>query len=338
MCWQYTFPIPEDFEFIQEEGTIYWLNVQAFPLDDTAHFGWKTSVFHFNDDAVYAEGDDFAHGPWMELRYPPEHPYYPQSIDLAFMLLGEEIDRPARPDPWPFVEYGDTCMADSDCWGAAETVAYCVPEEGGSYPGVCYAPTNRYISIARDAAQVANTARRISLSTDLAGPWWVGPPTYNPAENMYFASVSPTPVYAGIDFAGDWPDVIHVKGCEIAPGVHTYLVQAIALGSDESEESNYSEALELRVCMRWGDVVSTCYYNHCLPPTGAFTEPSIDDVLAEVNAFTGIRNAPLPWMDIDPVYANGEPEGMWTLIGDVLAVVNAFSGAPYSGWGPLGCP
>ena len=75
----------------------------------------------------------------------------------------------------------------------------------------------------------------------------------------------------------------------------------------------------------------------CLPPTGSFTEPSIDDVLAVVNAFTGIRNAPLTWMDVDPVYADGEPEGLWALIGDVLAIVNAFSGQAYPGDGPSGC-
>ena len=57
-----------------------------------------------------------------------------------------------------------------------------------------------------------------------------------------------------------------------------------------------------------------------------------------VNAFIGIRNAPLTWMDVDPVVGNGEPEGMWPLIGDVLAVVNAFSGQTYPGSGPLGCP
>jgi hypothetical protein len=43
-------------------------------------------------------------------------------------------------------------------------------------------------------------------------------------------------------------------------------------------------------------------------------------------------------MDIDPVYQDGEPEGLTAQIGDVLAVVNAFMGRPYSGWGPLGCP
>jgi hypothetical protein len=154
---------------------------------------------------------------------------------------------------------------------------------------------------------------------------------------MYFASVSPTSVYAGIDFAGDWPDVIHVKGCEIAPN-QTYEVQAILFGSDESGEYNYSEVLPLKTAPVWGDIVSSCVFDHCLPPTGAVTEPSIDDVLAVVNAFTGIRNAPLPWMDVDPVFADGEPEGLWALIGDVLVIVNAFTGDPYPGWGPLACP
>jgi hypothetical protein len=186
--------------------------------------------------------------------------------------------------------------------------------------------------------QVSNTGRRIKLQGGGAGPWWVGAPAYNPSEDMYFASVSGTSVYAGSDFAGDWPDVIHVKGCEIAPG-YTYEVQAIQNGSDESDEGSYSEALALKTAPVWGDIVSTCMFNSCLPPEGnAMTQPNIDDVLAVVNAFTGIRNAPLPWMDVDPVVADGEPEGMPALIGDVLAVVNAFSGDPYPGWGPYQCP
>ena len=68
MCWMYTFPIPEGEEFIQEgselEPVVYWLDVQAFP-EEEAYFGWKTSVRHWNDDAVWAEGDDIAHGPWQ---------------------------------------------------------------------------------------------------------------------------------------------------------------------------------------------------------------------------------------------------------------------------------
>jgi hypothetical protein len=216
-----------------------------------------------------------------------------------------------------------------------------VPAADGSFPGVCYAPANRYISIARNPEQVENTARRITLEDAGAGPWWVGSPSYDAVEDMYFASVSPTSVYAGIDAGdwvdSDWPGVVHVKGCEIAPG-HTYEIQAIQDGADEADEGSYSDVLALRTAPVWGDIVSTCYFDHCLPPTGAVTEPSIDDVLAVVNAFTGIRNAPLTWMDVDPVFGAGEPEGLWALIGDVLAIVNAFSGQAYPGNGPLGCP
>jgi YVTN family beta-propeller protein len=265
----------------------------------------------------------------------------PYGDDGLSIVCIESSAAPRRPNPWEFEEYGGSCDQDSDCWGPSETAAYCVPADDGTFPGVCYAPANRYISIARHPEQVENTARRITLQGGGGGPWWVGSPTYNAVEDMYFASVSPTSVYAGIGVGewveDNWPDVIHVKGCEIAPN-GTYLVQAIQHGQDEADEGSYSEALELRTAPKWGDVVSTCVFDHCLPPTGSFTEPSIDDVLAVVNAFTGIRNAPLPWLDVDPVYADGEPEGLWALIGDVLAIVNAFSGQAYPGNGPLGCP
>jgi hypothetical protein len=264
------------------------------------------------------------------------------SDDLNGNGIPDECDA-NRPDPWPFVEYGGICTVDSDCWapGITENAAYCVfPPVGELSPGTCYAPSNRYISIARDPDQMANTARRIKLQGG-AGPWWVGSPTYSAVEDMYFASVSGSPAYAGIDVGdwvdGDWPEVVHVKGCVIAPG-YTYEVQAIQFGSDEGDEGSYSEALALKTAPRWGDIVSSCYFDHCLPPEGTTLQPTIDDVLAVVNAFTGIRNTPLTWMDVDPVFADGEPEGLWALIGDVLAVVNAFSGQTYPGSGPLGCP
>jgi hypothetical protein len=258
------------------------------------------------------------------------------TYDMTCMITGVK-----RPDPWEFDEYGGSCQQDSDCWGPSETVAYCVPDDGGTFPGTCYAPANRYLSIARDPEQADNTARRITLQGGGAGPWWVGSPTYNAVEDTYFASVSATSVYAGIDsgnwVSGDWPHEIHVKGCEIAPG-QTYEVQAIPYGADESDEGSYSEALDLKTAPVWGDVVSTCAFDQCLPPEGTVSQPAIDDVLAVVNAFTGTRNAPLPWLDIDPVTADGEPEGLWALIGDVLATVNAYTGEPYPGNGPLGCP
>ena len=55
-----------------------------------------------------------------------------------------------------------------------------------------------------------------------------------------------------------------------------------------------------------------------------------------MNAFQGVDNAPLTWLDIDPVADDGYPEGV-VAIGDVLQVVNAFTGDLYPGNGPLGC-
>jgi hypothetical protein len=87
ICWKYDFYIDPYEAFIQEECNIYWLDVQAQPMDPEARFGWKTSVDHWNDDAVYAVGIEGDHDPWFELIYPPTHPLEGQSIDLAFELM-----------------------------------------------------------------------------------------------------------------------------------------------------------------------------------------------------------------------------------------------------------
>lgn len=92
-CWHYSFylPIWESFHQVgtPDSGIVYWLDVQARPLDQQAFWGWKTSLEHWNDDAVWALGIEPYPGPWNELRYPPQHPYYPESIDLAFALRSE---------------------------------------------------------------------------------------------------------------------------------------------------------------------------------------------------------------------------------------------------------
>jgi len=103
--WQYNFFLDAtDNVFVQEEGNIYWLDVQAWPepglaAGSTALFGWKTSRDHFNDDAVF--GDNLAFGeepvalgdlgdvPWKEMRYPFGHEFETESIDLAFVITPE---------------------------------------------------------------------------------------------------------------------------------------------------------------------------------------------------------------------------------------------------------
>ncbi|MHC4867976.1 MAG: DUF7901 domain-containing protein, partial [Planctomycetota bacterium] len=105
---KYSFYINPADAFVQEAGNIYWLDVEAEPLapdDPNIRFGWKTSIDHWNDDAVWRTDTMPVSRPWEELRYPPEHPYYPNSIDLAFELTTQvgpdfEIERLVA-DDWP---------------------------------------------------------------------------------------------------------------------------------------------------------------------------------------------------------------------------------------------
>ena len=116
-CWRYTFPVDVTRAFVQtgtvEHPVIYWLDVQALPLQaepPTARFGWKTSYEHWNDDACWAPALDPYSGFWWEMRYPQGHPWYPESIDLAFMLFGG----PAPEEPeWDFGDAPDTTIAGS---------------------------------------------------------------------------------------------------------------------------------------------------------------------------------------------------------------------------------
>ena len=94
-CWLYQFKLQPHLAFVQE-GTedapiVYWLDVQARPLDPEAFWGWKTSVEHWNDDAVWGMGPEPYPGPWQELFYPPNHEMGGISIDLAFALFHDEF-------------------------------------------------------------------------------------------------------------------------------------------------------------------------------------------------------------------------------------------------------
>jgi hypothetical protein len=94
ICWKYVFHIPKTEAFCQRgepnKPVVYWLDVQACPNDVSggAQFGWKSSINHWNDDAVWTMGSEPYTGPWNELRYPYYHPLYSESIDLAFAIEG----------------------------------------------------------------------------------------------------------------------------------------------------------------------------------------------------------------------------------------------------------
>jgi len=96
VCYEYIFRLGPT-EFIQHGTTsdpiIYWLDVQATPLQSGTYFGWKTAVPpHQIDDAVFFNGVDVLDLQlgWKELRYPDTHVLHPNSFDLAFQIWGLE--------------------------------------------------------------------------------------------------------------------------------------------------------------------------------------------------------------------------------------------------------
>jgi uncharacterized protein (TIGR03382 family) len=89
--WQYNFLIPASLAFMQQRGTVYWLDVQALPPTTDTVFGWKTSASpHFRDDATWGD-TPFGGVPtgWQPLIYPPGFPLGGQSMNLAFVITPE---------------------------------------------------------------------------------------------------------------------------------------------------------------------------------------------------------------------------------------------------------
>lgn len=81
--FQYNIFIPEQEAFIQEEGTIYWLDISVTPAVGGLWtlWGWKTSLNHWNDDAVWSDDGQT----WFELRDPITN----ESLDMAFVITPE---------------------------------------------------------------------------------------------------------------------------------------------------------------------------------------------------------------------------------------------------------
>jgi hypothetical protein len=72
--------------FIQEQGTIYWLDISV--ECQYGEWGWKTSLDHWNDDAVWADyvpGDPPPPPEFMEIR----DPITGESLDMAFVITPE---------------------------------------------------------------------------------------------------------------------------------------------------------------------------------------------------------------------------------------------------------
>ena len=80
--WQYNILLPPGVPpFVQEQGKTYWLGITAITVG--GELGWKTSLNHWNDDAIWTPADPYFP---RELR----DPYLSQiSLDLAFVITPE---------------------------------------------------------------------------------------------------------------------------------------------------------------------------------------------------------------------------------------------------------
>ena len=77
--------------FIQEEGNIYWLDLSVTSLVPFPglEYGWKTSLDHFEDAAVWSDFGG-AGADWQPLH----DPFTGEALDLAFVITGREIPEP----------------------------------------------------------------------------------------------------------------------------------------------------------------------------------------------------------------------------------------------------
>lgn len=84
--FQYNVLLPKEDWFVQTEGTIYWLNISATVEDPGAPpqpvWGWKSTLNHWNDDAVWGIWGELI---WDDMFEPPD---FLQSLDLSFVITG----------------------------------------------------------------------------------------------------------------------------------------------------------------------------------------------------------------------------------------------------------
>jgi hypothetical protein len=149
-----------------DSNVVYWLDVQAMPHDPAARFGWKTTQDHWNDDAAWGQGMEPYHGPWSELRYPPQHPWFPQSIDLAFALrstYGTDVPDDIAPEPYGLFQNVP------NPFNPMTTISYEVPAAGGHVTIEVYDVNGRHVRTLVDEYQGAGTRSVEWNGTDDSG-------------------------------------------------------------------------------------------------------------------------------------------------------------------------
>jgi hypothetical protein len=155
--WFYQCSIPEPYWFQQEEDTVYWLDIQAMPIEPMFFWGWKTSIDHWNDASVWTtEPEPVDPLSWFDLWYPPMHPLFQNQIDLSFQIWGQECNPLLDSD-------GDTFADDIECYLPTDRSDDCTDNPGT--PGLCPGPT----CDGHDAWALDNT---VDTEIDVTGDVW----------------------------------------------------------------------------------------------------------------------------------------------------------------------
>jgi hypothetical protein len=141
---QYDFPLAVTNGFFQWQSNVYWLSVRAFTASGL--FGWKTSINHFGDAAVWTwqlDPED-----WEPLSYPPWHPDADNDIDLSFGLT--------------------TLAAPAPLFGAA------APPQGVAGGGPSSGPTPMALSVSQPNGVLTlwwTGNGRLQWAPEVTGPW-----------------------------------------------------------------------------------------------------------------------------------------------------------------------
>ncbi len=119
--WRYDIQIDPRLAFRQEGSPdaprVYWIEIMArVPYVSREEIGWKTSIDHWNDNAVWFDwrNIDPAQQIWRELIYPQGHELAGQPIDMAFALTtGAEPNEPNDPK-FKYIQKPDKTPAGMD--------------------------------------------------------------------------------------------------------------------------------------------------------------------------------------------------------------------------------
>jgi len=153
-AFQYNFCIDRD-TFVQQQGTVYWLVVDDLSTNVDYMFGWKTTPprYHWNDDAVYQMSSKLG---WMAMTYPKGHRYEGRTMDLAFVITGDDTTAPQY-------DLGDAPDS-SNSFPGVTMLAY--PGTNGSFPTVYQAGSPPFGPLHRHPRDMFFLGKRVSLETE----------------------------------------------------------------------------------------------------------------------------------------------------------------------------